>query len=57
MLSDNLTDENKRFLHAQQAVENVMHAHIHTPLPVKIRLVGQGYILDGSQCIVFHERV
>ena len=27
-----------------------MHAHIHTPLPEKIRLVGQGYILNASQC-------
>jgi len=40
----------ERFLRAQQAVENVMHAHTHTFLPEKIRLVGQGYILHGSQC-------
>ena len=38
------------FLGAQQAVENVVNAHILSSLPEKIRLVGQGYVLNGGGC-------
>ena len=40
----------KRSLVIKRAVENLMYAHIHTPLPEQVQLVGENYILNGSKC-------
>ncbi|KAM6503343.1 hypothetical protein JOM56_000286 [Amanita muscaria] len=35
--------------HEITAVENVMYAHIHTPLPEQVQLVGENYVLNGTR--------
>ncbi|PFH50594.1 hypothetical protein AMATHDRAFT_144724, partial [Amanita thiersii Skay4041] len=30
-----------------QAIEHIVYAHIHTPFPGKIKLVGEDYVLNG----------
>lgn len=33
----------------QEAIESIIFAHIFSPLPNEIRVVGKGYVLHGSE--------